>query len=385
MSRYRFGGFELDVSDRQLWSGDTRVELSARYFDVLVLLVQNHNTLIDKERLFEEVWKDVVVSDSALSQCIKEIRKQLHDDASAPRFVQTVPRHGYRFIADVQEVSSQELPSPPSPHSQNAGTTRAKTKIDTDASESSTLCWQKHFFELTAGTIGGAVSGLFGGLLYGFGLVSSQADVGAISTILVLTSLTVLLGSIGGFGVSLGIAGGGVAGHFKPEYRVLLRISGAALGGLIVGATAKLLGVDAFNLLTGRAPAGITGGPEGAALGAAIILGAYLGEITSARSGKPTASQSVWDAGIAGAFAGILIPLTGGHLLGGSLELLASSFTESRIQLDTFASIFGGVHFGLATEMILAGVEGLLFGCFVVGSLTAMERLRNKQASAWRL
>lgn len=98
---YRFADFTLDVRNRELLQQEERLDLNARYFDALILLVREHGRLVEKDRFFEEVWDDVVVSDSALTQCIKEIRRLLRDDASNPRFIQTVPRHGYRFIAEV--------------------------------------------------------------------------------------------------------------------------------------------------------------------------------------------------------------------------------------------------------------------------------------------
>jgi hypothetical protein len=58
--RYRFDEFVLDVADRQLWRGDARVDLSARYFDALVLLVRERGQLVEKNRFFDEVWSDVV-------------------------------------------------------------------------------------------------------------------------------------------------------------------------------------------------------------------------------------------------------------------------------------------------------------------------------------
>ncbi len=94
---YRFDNFVIDVPDRQLWRGDTRIDLNARYLDALVLLVRERDRLVEKDRFFDEVWQDVVVSDSALTQCIKEIRKQLGDDAANPRYIQTVWGAGYRF------------------------------------------------------------------------------------------------------------------------------------------------------------------------------------------------------------------------------------------------------------------------------------------------
>ena len=132
----------------------------------------------------------------------------------------------------------------------------------------------------------------------------------------------------------------------------------------------KLLGVDAFTLLFGRAPAGITGGVEGAVLGAAIALGAWLGGgLEALPRWKP-----VLGAGLVTAAAGVLIPLTGGNLMGGSLELVARSFADSRLQLDALGRYFGEVHFGQATQVILGGVEGLLFGgCVIAGMVLAVR------------
>ena len=108
---FRFDDFVLDVRNRQVRLKDTALPLSSRYFDVLVLLVSNAGQLVEKNRIFDEVWEDVIVSDTALTQCIKSIRKQLGDDASNPRYVKTVPKHGYVFIGDAVEIP--EEPAPP--------------------------------------------------------------------------------------------------------------------------------------------------------------------------------------------------------------------------------------------------------------------------------
>ena len=96
-------------------------------------------------------------------------------------------------------------------------------------------------------------------------------------------------------------------------------------------------------------------------------------------------SDVVAGAGGAGAAAGALIPLAGGHLMGGSLDLLAQSFAASRLQLDRFGPLFGELHFGPTTEAALGGVEGLLFGSCVVGTLTMMHRFNNGRSAPWRL
>ncbi|MBT3449468.1 MAG: hypothetical protein HOC28_05635 [Bacteroidetes Order II. Incertae sedis bacterium] len=100
----------LDVSDRQLWKDGSRVNLNNRYLSTLILLIQKHGQLVSKERLFEEVWSDVVdndvvVSDVALPQGIKEIRKVLEDNAVSPRSMHCVRRDLECLKAHFQQIS----------------------------------------------------------------------------------------------------------------------------------------------------------------------------------------------------------------------------------------------------------------------------------------
>jgi len=382
--RYRFDEFVLDMRDRQLWRDDTRVDLNARYLDALGLLVQNHGQLVEKDQFFDEVWEDVVVSDSALTQCIKEIRKQLGDDASNPRYVQTVPGHGYRFIGPVKPIVTQGNPAG-SHRRENSWGAPQDGKAAAPSGRGAPPMWRQALQEWGAGTLGGGVAGVIGGLLYGYGLASPDAGVGTFSTLLVLVTLNILVGGTGGFGIGFGLAGGGLISRFVPKMRVPIRIAGAALGGLLVGALAKLLGVDAFNLLFGRAPAGITGGPEGAVLGAALPLGVHLGNQFGERFGKAAAWHAVAGAGAAGAVAGTLISLAGGRLMGGSLDLLARSFAGSRLQLDTLAPLFGEAYFGPATQAALGSIEGLLFGSCVSGALLLTRSFGNRALPPWEL
>ena len=109
---FRFDRFCLDPSDRQLSRDDVRVDLNARYFDALALLVREGGRLVSKDRFLDEVWRGVPVTDEALTQCIKTLRRQLGDDASRPRFIETVPKHGYRFIAPVETITARARPPP---------------------------------------------------------------------------------------------------------------------------------------------------------------------------------------------------------------------------------------------------------------------------------
>src|SRR3954454_7035282 len=99
---FRFDRFCLDPADRRLLRDGQPVELSARYLDALALLVREAGKLVSKDRFLDEVWSGVPVTDEALTQCIKTLRRQLGDDAARPRFIETVPKHGYRFIAPVE-------------------------------------------------------------------------------------------------------------------------------------------------------------------------------------------------------------------------------------------------------------------------------------------
>src|SRR3990170_6420241 len=109
---FRFDRFSLDPGDRQLRLDGTPVELNARYLDALVLLVREAGKLVSKDRFLDDVWRGVPVTDEALTQCIKSLRRQLGDDAASPRFIETVPKHGYRFIAPVERVDGAGDRSP---------------------------------------------------------------------------------------------------------------------------------------------------------------------------------------------------------------------------------------------------------------------------------
>ena len=82
--------------------------LIPRYFDLLVFLIERRGEAVHRRDIFDRVWGDVVVSDSALSQAIRTIRRVLGDESREPRFVRTVPRHGYRFVfAEVIEEDDE--------------------------------------------------------------------------------------------------------------------------------------------------------------------------------------------------------------------------------------------------------------------------------------
>jgi DNA-binding winged helix-turn-helix (wHTH) protein len=102
--RYRFGEFTLSRRQRQLFRNGRPLPLIPRYFDLLVLLIERRHTAVSRTEIFDRVWSDVVVSDGALSQAIRTLRRTLEDDSREPVFIRTVSRHGYSFqFKDVVE------------------------------------------------------------------------------------------------------------------------------------------------------------------------------------------------------------------------------------------------------------------------------------------
>lgn len=105
---YRFEDVELDLSRGSLRRGGQELHLRQKTFQVLLYLIEEHERLVTKEELMERLWRDVAVTDDALAQCIMDIRRALGDDSRNPRFIKTVPKFGYRFIAPIEEARDAE-------------------------------------------------------------------------------------------------------------------------------------------------------------------------------------------------------------------------------------------------------------------------------------
>ena len=106
---YRFEGYRLDTQTRELRDGaGAVVALTAKAFDTLCFLIENRNRLVGKEALFDAVWPGRVVEDNNLTQAIATLRRALGTDGSDHRFIVTVPGHGYRFVASVEEGDGAE-------------------------------------------------------------------------------------------------------------------------------------------------------------------------------------------------------------------------------------------------------------------------------------
>jgi DNA-binding winged helix-turn-helix (wHTH) protein len=94
-----FPPFRLDPANEQLWRDNQLLSLPPKAFAVLRYLTENAGRLVTKKELFAAVWPDTRVSENVLKGYIHDLREVLGDDSNVPRFIETVPRRGHRFIA----------------------------------------------------------------------------------------------------------------------------------------------------------------------------------------------------------------------------------------------------------------------------------------------
>ncbi len=114
----RFGVFEVDLAAGELRKNGGRIRLQEQPFQVLAALLQNAGQVVTREELREKIWpSDTFVDfDHSLNTAVNKIRESLGDSASSPRFVETLARRGYRFIASVENVEAAMTVSAPAVH-----------------------------------------------------------------------------------------------------------------------------------------------------------------------------------------------------------------------------------------------------------------------------
>lgn len=106
----RFGTFEVDFLSRELRKQGMRIRLEEKPFQILEMLVENAGQVVKRQQLCEKLWPDTYVSfDHNLNTAINKLRDLLGDSAHNPRFVETVPRRGYRFIAPVTKARTERV------------------------------------------------------------------------------------------------------------------------------------------------------------------------------------------------------------------------------------------------------------------------------------
>jgi Tol biopolymer transport system component/DNA-binding winged helix-turn-helix (wHTH) protein len=105
---YEFGPFRLDAADRLLLRDGERVPLPPKVFDTLLIFVENSGHTLDKDELMKMIWPDTFVEENNLNQHVSALRKVLGDTSNGTKYIETIPKRGYRFVAEVGEVWEED-------------------------------------------------------------------------------------------------------------------------------------------------------------------------------------------------------------------------------------------------------------------------------------
>jgi DNA-binding winged helix-turn-helix (wHTH) protein len=100
---YVFSRFRVDVTERLLYDAKGTVPLTPKAFDTLLVLVENAGRMLGKAELMEKIWPDSFVEENNLAQQIFALRKALGQEDGSQKYIETLPKRGYRFVADVRE------------------------------------------------------------------------------------------------------------------------------------------------------------------------------------------------------------------------------------------------------------------------------------------
>src|SRR5205809_2963866 len=103
---FEFGEFRLDSREKRLWRNGEAVSIQPKAFDLLAFLITNQGHLISKDEILRAIWADTIVEESNLALNIHALRKLLGENN---RFIETVPRRGYRFTGEVKEINVENI------------------------------------------------------------------------------------------------------------------------------------------------------------------------------------------------------------------------------------------------------------------------------------
>jgi DNA-binding winged helix-turn-helix (wHTH) protein len=349
MPRYRFSEFTLSTRERLLIRNGQQLPLIPRYLDLLIFLIERRRDAVPRREIFDRVWSDVIVSDSALSQAIRTLRRTLGDDPRDARFIRTVSRHGYQFtFPGVLEEPDEDVLEPFPVHASDGDREQTRQKVGASLTAVMTGATRA----CAGSALTGAAAGLAGGLI----LTVSPGNTAPPAIIPVLILAGTVAGAAGGLGVGAGLA----AAESSTRLRNVAGLTiGASIGGAAIGLTAQwllrwsLAAVVGLNLPLG-------GGIEGLVIGAAAGAGYAL-----ARRLNPATRSCVYRSAIVGGFcaAGALaLTVAGRPLVGGTLHLIAREARGSQISLTPLGRLIGEREFGPVSQALIGAWEGGIFG-----------------------
>lgn len=110
---FEFGEFTLDAREKVLSRGGKPLSVTPKAINLLLILLENHGHLVERNDLMRAVWADSFVEEANITFTVGLLRKAFEDDAQNPRFIETVPRRGYRFIHQVEKIAAEAENKPP--------------------------------------------------------------------------------------------------------------------------------------------------------------------------------------------------------------------------------------------------------------------------------
>jgi len=439
--RYRFAGFILSPRRRLLVREGREAPLIPRYFDLLVFLVERRHEAVHRRDIFDRVWSDVVVSDSALSQAIRTIRRTLGDDSREPQFIRTISRHGYRFVyGDVIEEEDDQSWPPGEPAAQapntseravdafepllhtisrraaNAdeeeqqresaemlhamGTAEALRRLGARPGHASARAllrdsrWEsagagavpilgepaplataqalvrlrlRRAARIVAGrwvaaSVGAGLAGAAAGAVGGLILAALPGSAAPVALAAVLAVIGWCCGAAGGAGVAAGLS---IAEAVTRSQRTLAVVTGAAIGGGVVGFAVEWLGGAALASLVGVSVE-VGGGVEGLVIGAAAGFGYAVatarieGGLPAPRGGARARMAAL--TAVACVVAALLLTAAGRPLVGGTIHAIAQASAGSKATLNPLGRLVGESSFGPVSRAVIAAGEGAVFG-----------------------
>jgi DNA-binding winged helix-turn-helix (wHTH) protein len=347
--RYRFSHFVVSPGRRVLVRDGRELPIIPRYFDLLVLLIERRREAVHKRDIFDRVWADVIVSDSALSQAIRTLRRTLGDDSREPQFIRTVSRHGYQFVfADVVE-EEDEIESGTAPVTAAAP---AESTTRNDAGRWADAC------------LGSGLAGVAGGAVGALTLAAIPESHATFDLVPVLAVIGGTCAALGGGGVTAGLM---VARAAPPPWKRAALIAGGAFGGALVGTIVQWLCRWSLEALVGvKVPIG--GGLEGLIIGGAaglayaLVTERFDADDAPDALGPPRRRYAVIATALLCGVGGMAITMSGRPLVGGTVHAIAQTARGSKVTLAPLGQLIGEADFGPVSQSIVGFSEAALFG-----------------------
>ena len=371
---FGFDSFVLTEATRSLFDGALRVDIPPRYFDLLVFLIDRRERVVTKDDLYEGIWTDEIVTEGAIAQGVRFLRRALGDDARSPRFIRTVAKFGYQWIGALRDTTA--APDPISDRAPPPLSAAHALPPEITRTAEIQIAFRIALDRYASASLGSAIAGALAGSLGAVLLVFTSQARNPARAILVLALLGFAIGGLGGLGVGFGLS---FAESLVRKSRALALsiaggVSGALIGGLAHAAFAATLGA-----LFGKAPLEFGGAYEGVWIGAFVGLGYGLStrDLVLAAPRDRGRLRVVLTTAVSAAAGAALGSLLGANFSASSVDAIATLFRGSELSLSTLGSWVGEPGFGRLSRIALSAYEGLFFGAGLVYGLTRRPTVRS--------